>query len=161
MYWAPILALVAAVLIDHFNFLIRSIGYPLAAILAIYGMSVFIDGTPLAGWLIARGDDIAEWLGSVVVPILGAATGSAISRYLLAVIVVITAAFWFIAMIPPLTKRLLGEAATREMNSALIWGGAFILIIGGALVPGTTGDAIRGMTHLGISTGGGIAGWVS
>lgn len=158
---AATLALVAAIILDRFGLFTKAIGDRLAAVLALFSLSVFVSGTPVAGWLIARGNDAAGWLGRFSAQFLGRNPAEAISQYLIAMIVLVVAFVWIMAMLPHRAATVAGDAALLEMSSLIIWGGAAVIVVGGGLIPGDLGDFVRSVTNLGVSGGSQIAGMLT
>jgi hypothetical protein len=155
---AATIALVAAIILDRFGLFTKAIGDRLAAVLALYSLSVFVAGTPVATWLIDKGNLIAAWLGRFAGRFLGPNPATAISQYLVAMIVLLVAFMWIMAMLPRRATVVAGDAAMVEMSSLIIWGGAFVIVIGGSLIPGQLGELVRSITDLGVSGGSQIAG---
>ncbi len=159
--WPALAALVLAVLMDVFGFLPKAIGDRIAAVLALFAISAFLSGSKVASTLVGWGNEFAAWLAKFCGQFIGADAASAIGNYGLAVVVLIVTVFWIAAMLPKGSRRYIGEIALREMDSKVIWGGALIIVVGITLIPGDLGQALRGITSLGVEAGGQIAGAVT
>jgi hypothetical protein len=155
---AATLALVGAILCDRFGLFTKAIGDRVAAVLALFAMSRFLGGTVVADWLIDRGNDIAKYVGRFAAKLLGPDPGSAIANYGIAMLVAVVAVIWIAAMVPPQLAPWAGDITSIEMQSLTIWGGAAVIVIGAALIPGDLGVLIRTITSLGVQTGGQVAG---
>lgn len=128
-----------------------------AAVLALFAASVFIAGTPAAAWLLQQGEALAAWLGDIVRQ-WSPSLGSAVASYLIAAVVLVIAWLWVLAMLPSSKfASFLGDGRSKELDSRLIWGGAALLAVGAALVPGGAGDLIRWLVGLGVTAGGKLA----
>lgn len=160
--WDVMLALVLAVLLDWKGLLPKAVADRLAAILAMYAFSRIIVGTPLAAKLLGFGQGLADLVGRLVGRWVSPETATAISRYGLAVAVIIVGVLWIAAMLPAETTRKYGgDIVSREMSSYDIWGGALALTVGAYLVPGTIGSILQGITSLGVTAGQALIGTVS
>jgi hypothetical protein len=152
------LALVGALAFDAFGLGPRWLGDRIAAILALHGFSYFILGSALAGWLLTAGANLQTALGNALAGPLGPKAASAIGTYGLGMLVLMVFVLWMAAMLPKRISNHAGEAVHQEMNSALIWGGALILVIGASLVPGALGGVVRGTVGWTNTIGQAIAG---
>lgn len=152
------LALVGALAFDSLGLGPRWLGDRIAAVLALHGLSYFILGSALAGWLLTVGTRLQAQLGSALSGPLGPKASEAIGSYGLGMAVLLVFILWVAALAPKKIANHAGEIVHREMNSALIWGGAFVLVVGAALVPGALGGLVRGVVGWSNVIGQSIAG---
>ncbi len=153
MIAAATIAVIVAALMDWKPPLPAWIGDRIAAVLALFAASVFVASTPLAALVLGWGEQFSGWLGGLIrgwAPDLGVA----VSEYLIGALVIVVAWLWVLAMLP--TSKLsgvLGDGRSKELDSWLIWGGAIVLAVGVAGVPGGFGDVLRWIVTLGVSAG--------
>lgn len=160
MIWQTLLALGIALVADWKGLLTRSIGDRVAMLLVAFVYSTLAQITRLDSLLLAAGRWAQTQLGQLVAR-LDPTLGSAVGRYLLAILGLTAGVLWLAALLPTSASKYVGGIANHQIDSRMIWGGTGVFILCVGLAPGQIGDFLRGAAQIAGTTGHALVSWVA